>query len=114
MIDLHKLITQPVDPNATGMLSLADIHEIMDQMVANAQPEPPMMLISVGMARQLRHLQRVGNLYRVHPYPRYKLRKCHMRALEATWKQGLRRIRKQEQEERAREEALMENAHAPT
>lgn len=114
MIDLHKLITQPVDPNATGTLSSADIQEMMDQMFAHAQPEPEMIYIPIERARQLRHMYRVGDLYRAHPRPRYKLRKCHMRSLQATWTQGLRRIRKQEQMERAREEAIMESHDAPT
>lgn len=114
MIDLHKLITQPVDPNTTGLLALADIQEMMDQMFANAQPEPDVIYIPLERARQLRHMYRIGDLYRAYPRPRYKLRKCHMRSLQATWTRGMRRIRKQELMERAREEAIMESHNAQT
>lgn len=95
------------DLEPTGALSTADINAFLQQMDFNAQENPDIFYVSVEDGRRIRHEVRMSRLYRVHPVPRRKLRKCYMRKLQARWRAGRTHIRRVEQAERAREEATM-------
>jgi hypothetical protein len=88
------------------MISLADIDTMIDAIKANADLWPEHFVVSTETMRRLRHLDRLGRMYRVHPAPHYQLRKCHMRKLQSTWRKGKARIHRIEQAEKAREEEL--------
>lgn len=90
-----------------GALSAPEINAYLQLMGFNAQENPDMFHVSVEDGRRIRHEVRMSRLYRVHPAPRRKIRKCHMRKLQARWRQGRTRIRRAELAERAREEAEM-------
>jgi len=110
----HTFTPHPLDElirseptTATGTLTAADIDALLEQMSANFRAQPDMLFVSPGMMYSIRHAQRIGQLYHAHPVPRRKIRKCHMRKLQATWCKGKAHIRRVEQAERAREEAEM-------
>jgi hypothetical protein len=105
--DLAQLMYEQPAADVTP-LSLADINELLETMFANARNEPSMLYVSIETVRRVRHIGHVAALYRACPRTRHKIRKCHMRRLQARWDKGHRRIRKIEQAEIAREEAQMQ------
>lgn len=87
-----------------GALSFDTLRGVLDEVYANAREHPPSWLIPAKTMQRIRHLTHLGQMYRAHPMPRRKIRKCHMRRLQAIWRKGRAHIRRVEQAEWAREE----------
>ena len=77
--------------------------ERMRQMGA----QPDYLIISPRMKKRLVRAERLWHLYRVHPTPRYTLRKCQLRRIHAAWRTGKRQIRRKERAEERAEAELM-------
>jgi hypothetical protein len=107
-LDLTEFVYgPPVAEIRGGILSVADIDAVIASMRDNARAEPDILYVSPGTLRVIKYAQRIGRLYRAHPVPHGKIRKCHMRKLQARWRAGKAHIRRVEAAERAREEAEM-------
>lgn len=111
MSDVTNLLHSEPSSDA-GQLTLADIHALLDGMADHANAHPDYIYVSVEDARSMRYWYRIGRLFRALPVPRYKLRKCHMRKLQARWRKGKAHIRRVEQAERTREEEAMRHEQA--
>ena len=84
----------------SGVLTLADLDSLIDTMKEQAGTSQSWLIpVSPTWIRRMRHLEMIGAMYRAYPRPHYKIRKCHMRKLQARWREGRRRIRKIEQAE---------------
>lgn len=88
--------------------SFDTLNRVIDDIDANAREYSLSWLTSAETMRQIRHLYRLGQMYRVHPIPRRKIRKCHMRKVHEHWRKGRAHIQRVEQAEQAREEAAMQ------
>lgn len=92
-----------------GTLSLDALSRVLDDMYANARDYSlSWLLTSTGTARRIRRLYHECQMYRAHPIPRRKIRKCHMRKVHQHWRKGRAHIRRVELAERVREEAAMQ------
>lgn len=90
-------------------LSIADLDKLIDVVRSYVRVAPgPMFTVSPSMFRRMRRMERIILMYHAYPAPRYKIRKCHMRKLQARWHKARRRIHRIEQTERAQEEAAKE------
>lgn len=92
----------------TTPISLDTLSQAIHEMNAYSRAYPEVMYVSVEQARQIRHFYHLGRMYRAHPIPRRKLRKCHMRKVHQHWRKGRAHIQRVEQAEQAREEAAMQ------
>lgn len=87
-----------------GILTLADLDTMIDTVKERASTvDHWAFYLSPRMAARvrwlMRHTELISKMYRAYPPPRYKLRKCHMRKLQAKWRTCKRRIHKIEQSE---------------
>ena len=94
-----------------GVLTMAALDNLIDSVKEQASTgDGWMFVLSPIMEKRvrymMRHMELLMAMYRAYPAPRYKIRKCHMRKLQARWHKARRRIRKIEQAERAQEEAM--------
>lgn len=91
------------DPQS-GVLTLADLDNMIDTIKEQASTADHWAFyLSPRMAARvrwlMRHMELIGKMYRAYPPPRYKIRKCHMRKLQARWRKCMRRFHKIEQSE---------------
>lgn len=93
-------------------LTLDTLSRVLDDIRANAREYSFSWLISADIMQQIRHLNHLAQMYRAHPIPRRKIRKCHMRKIHAAWRKGRAHIRRVELAERVREEAAMQQTRA--
>lgn len=92
----------------TAPISLDTLSRALHEINAYSRTYPEMLYVSVEDTRRIRHFYRLGQMYRAHPIPRRKLRKCHMRKVQQHWRAGRAHIQRVEQAEQAREEAAMQ------
>lgn len=94
-----------------GSLTLED----MDRFTAHLREQAGtgehwVFEVSPGMQRRLRwlmlHSELLTKMYRAYPVPQRKIRKCHMRKLQARWRARKRYIRRVEQALMAAEEGI--------
>lgn len=89
-------------------LTLDVLRGVLDDIQVNAREYSLSWLTPVETMRQIRHFYRLGQMYRTHPIPRRKIRKCHMRKVHTAWRKGRAHIYRVEQAEQAREKAAMQ------
>ena len=71
MIDLRQLVTTNTAAS-TGTLTLAAFEQMfvsLREMYQNARAEPDLLYVSPYMVKRMRHLERVGTLYRARLGP---------------------------------------------
>lgn len=96
-----------------GVLTMAALDNMVDVIKEQASTgDGWMFVLSPRMEKRVRYMMRHSELlmqmYRAYPPPRYKIRKCHMRKLQARWHKCRRRIREIERAEFAQEETTKE------
>lgn len=102
------------DPESRGgTLTIEDMDRFIDHLKEQAATGANWVFeISPHMAKRVRwlmlHSELLMKMYRAYPAPRYKIRKCHMRKLQARWHTCRRRIRKIERAVMAAEEERAE------
>lgn len=90
------------------MISEQNLNAFIDSIKERAYTIPNgwCFFVTPSMERSIRRLKRIRNLYRAHPLPPRKLRKCHMRKLQQAWRRGETHIDRVEQAEKRREEEV--------
>jgi hypothetical protein len=67
-----------------GVLTMAALDSLIDSLREQIGVYSDWRIpVSPGWVRRMRHLELIGQMYHAYPAPRYKIRKCHMRKLQA-------------------------------
>lgn len=85
--------------DSTGILTSASILEALNMIHTTDHTEPFHFYVSPKMRDRFLHLARIGRLYRAHPLPKRRIRKCYLRKIYANHKQGRKRIARIERKE---------------
>jgi hypothetical protein len=115
MDSFEEILHSNRSTTASGALTITDFNMMFDALFPHDYtPEPICLYVTLKQFKRMAHLQHLGSLYRTHPAPKRKIRKCHMRKLHAAWKRGRAHLARVESNEAKWLDASLEKAPVKT